>query len=416
MTQIDTSKQIGVETPTIVIAAKSVARESLFRRLIALTFRPSIVQGFVVLADQGFRSGSTFLASLLVGRACGKEVYGFYTLLFSILVSAGAFQAGLTGTPYVALSPSKNKLEKHAYLGSVVAFHFLLSGVASFLIFGLAAMTYFCDVKVVPVELLLGFSVALVFVLFRDFIRQVLTMQAGYAYMTMGFCSAVPAFGILWFKRRNIVFHSHRFASHVKESWSIGRWLIGRASITLISGPIYCLALGVFKGPASVGLYGACMLPISFLSPIGQAINAFITPKASHAAVRNLKEVRTIVLTSVAVLGVPLISFCLLLFFFSEYVMAILFEGRYAPSSWLLLTFASQMAVLVVSASVDSGLIALKHTELGFKAQVIAAIVTIIIGLPLVYFLGIWGVGLGFLTSRLSSRLYQCVHFIRLTR
>ena len=67
----------------------------------------AVAQGLLVLGDQAFRSVSTFLSAMLVGRACGQVEYGLYTLLLTLLVTAEAFQAALVSTPYVVQSPSK---------------------------------------------------------------------------------------------------------------------------------------------------------------------------------------------------------------------------------------------------------------------------------------------------------------------
>ena len=438
LSQIETSGQVVIE-PTDEMP--------FVRRLFAKLFRPSVRQGLVVLFDQGFRSGSTFLASLLVGRACGKEEYGLYTLFFTFLVSGTGFQTSLTGTPYITLSPGKTGAEKKSYLGSVLFLHLVLSVTGCLIILVIVGIQSIIGIELAPNKLLFAFSAALVFVLFRDFMRQVLladlavwqnlffgiavhvstmsvllwlylseSIHAHSVYIAMALCSILPVLVLLWHIRENIHLDINKIKTHVKDNWQLGRWLVARTTAILISGPLYCWALGAFKGPAVVGLYGACMLPIAFVSPIGQAMDAFMTPKASHAAIRALKEVKRIVFISAGVLGVPLILFSFFLFLFSDNVMVMLFDGKYLPSPWLLLIFALQMAVVVLSAPVNSGLIALKRTDLLFKAQVLAVIVTLTAGIPLVYFLGIWGVALGFLITRLSDKLYQWVFFFKLTR
>jgi len=41
-----------------------------------MTKTSALTQGLLVLGDQGFRSASTFVSAMLVGRACGQIEYG----------------------------------------------------------------------------------------------------------------------------------------------------------------------------------------------------------------------------------------------------------------------------------------------------------------------------------------------------
>ena len=55
-------------------------------RTVSGFLRSNVGQGFIALADQVLVSGGRFAASVLVGRLCGKEPLGFYTLGFTVLL------------------------------------------------------------------------------------------------------------------------------------------------------------------------------------------------------------------------------------------------------------------------------------------------------------------------------------------
>ena len=436
----------GCAGPEAGIAGDLSVGAAPARRAARRILPAGLQQWALVFVDQGMRSASTFAAGLLLGRACARAEYGFYTLFFSILVSAAAFHAGLVGTPYVALSASKDERSLAAYLGSVVVFQTVLLLVAAFVLVALALMEWVADVTPVPAALYVCFAMALVSVLFRDFVRQLLladlhvwssllltlavqtpmivllvvlywtrVLGVGTTFCTMAVCSAVPAIVVLVRMRARMHLERALLAGHVRENWRLGRWLTARASVNLVAGPLYGWVLFASAGPAAVGLYGACMMPALFLSPMCQALSAFGLPKASRAATRGLPQVRRVVMAIAAALAVPLVLYCVGIYVFSEPLMQVLFAGKYMPAAGLLVLFSAEMAILVISSAADCGLTAIRRTEAGFVAEVLSAAVTVVVGLPLVYLFGVWGVGLGLVASRLISRCYLWLCLLRFT-
>lgn len=436
----------GCAGPKVCIGGDLSVGSAPVQRVAQRILPAGLQQWALVFLDQGMRSASTFAAGLLLGRACARAEYGFYTLFFSILVSAAAFHAGLVGTPYVALSASKDERSRAAYLGSVVVFQAVLLLAAAFVLLALALVEWVADVTPVPAVLYVCFAMALVSVLFRDFVRQLLladlhvwnsllltvTVQTpmivllvvlywtrvlgvGATFCTMAVCSAVPATLVLVRMRTRMRLERAVLAEHVRENWRLGRWLTARASVNLVAGPLYGWVLFASAGPAAVGLYGACMMPALFLSPMCQALSAFGLPKASRAATRGLPQVRRVVVAIAAALAVPLVLYCVGVYAFSEPLMRVLFAGKYVPVAGLLVLFSVEMAILVISSAADCGLTAIKHTEAGFIAEVLSAAITVVVGLPLVVLFGVWGVGLGLVASRLISRCYLWLCLLRLT-
>ena len=95
--------------------------------------------------------------------------------------------------------------------------------------------------------------------------------------------------------------------------------------------------------------------------------------------------------------------------------MDLLFEGKYVVSPYLTFLFALHMTLLVASTSICSCIIALRRSDVSFKAELIAVVVTLCFGVPLVYSIGIWGAAIGLLVSCSCNMLYQWVAFFRLT-
>ncbi len=424
-----------------------MARMYLVQPLRFLARTSALRQGVLVLGDQGFRSASTFLAAMLVGRACGQVEYGFYTLLLTILVSAEAFQAALVTTPYVVQSPSRAAKDKDIYLGNAVLIQFLIAAATSACLLGVLYAFPLAGSGALSRWMLPAFALAYFAVLFREFFRQVLLadlkvgwnlvfgaavhgslilvllglilaggLNARTAYASVAGCSLIPALVVLGSKRRHIRFRVQGLGGQLLDNWCIGRWLVAQAVIMIVSGPVYSWVLASSRGAAAVGLLGACLLPSSVMSPLAQALQAFLLPKASHAVQRGIHHVRRIVLLSSVTVGLPLLAFPVVLGLFSQTIMDALFAGKYNPSGWLVLFFALRTYVVVVFVPLQAGLIACRQTYATFKSEVISLVLTVLVGLPLTCILGVWGVAWGFLLTRSLSKLYLLAVFRRYMR
>lgn len=404
-------------------------------------------QGMLVLGDQGFRGASSFVIAILLGRACGRVEYGLYTLLFSLLVTAEAFQAALICTPYVVQSPSKTAIDRPSHLGNTLLIQLftavvtLVSGLGMLWIFPLS-WTRDLSAGTVP-----AFAAAYLAVLCREFIRQVLLadLRVGWnlfygglihlsliacsiwlallgklnsrtALECMAVCSVLPVLLVLCQERHSIRFDLKKLRGQLVENWDVGRWLVAQAVITVVSGPLYSWVLASSKGAATVGVLGACLVPVSVLSPVVQALNAFLLPKASHAVQRGVAHVRRIVLLSTITVGVTMSVIPITIALFSDTIMAVLFAGKYSPSAWLVLFFALRTYIIMTFVPFAVGLIAFKKTYLSFKSEMISLVLTVLIGLPMTCLFGVWGVACGFLLTRLASRVYLAMSFERCTK
>ncbi len=402
----------------------------------------TVTQGLLVLTDQSFRSASTFLAATLVGRACGEAEYGFYTLLLTLLVTAETFQAALVSTPYVVQNPSKTGRDKEIYLGNAVVIQFLVAAGTALLLLALLYAFPLPESGALSPWIVPIFAVAYFSVLFREFLRQVLLadLKVGWnlafgavvhgsllavllglawagsldtrtAYATVAGCSLLPALFVLGRQRRRMRLGLSGLAGQFLDHWRVGRWLFAQAIIVVVSGPVYGWVLGFSWGAAALGLLGACLLPGSVMSPVVQAIHALLLPNASHAAQRGLHDVRRIVLRSSVTIALTFVAFPILLGLFAAPIMKLLLAGKYNPSGWLVGFLALRTYLIVTAVPLTVGLIVCKQAYAVFKSEMVSLILTVLIGLPLTRWLGVWGVAWGFLLTRLFSRVYIALAF-----
>lgn len=395
-----------------------------------------------MLGDQSFRSTSTFLSALLVGRVCGQVEYGLYTLLLTLLVTAEAFQAAIVSTPYVVQNPSRAAHGKEVHLGNAVAIQFLVAAGTAVLLLGLLYAFPLPGSGGLSPWTIPAFAVAYFGVLFREFFRQVLladlevgrnlafgtavhgsliavllglvlmgSLNAWTAYAAVAGCSIGPALLVLWLKRHHMRLDVKSLTSQFLEYWHIGRWLFAQAALVVVSGPVYSWVLASSRGAAAVGLLGACLLPGSVMSPLVQALHALLLPKASHAIGRGIDQVRRIVLRSSVAVGCTFIVLPIVLGWFAAPIMQLLFAGKYNPSGWLVAFLALRTYLVVTAVPLTVGLVVCQQAYAVFKSEVVSLVLTVFIGLPLTWAFGVWGVAWGFLLTRLANRVYLALAF-----
>ena len=75
---------------------------------------------FLAPADQSVYSGTNFLTTVLLGRLCGADELGTYSLAFTLLVLAAAAQESLVSTPYMIYAQRRRRAALRCYAGSTL--------------------------------------------------------------------------------------------------------------------------------------------------------------------------------------------------------------------------------------------------------------------------------------------------------
>jgi len=401
-------------------------------------------QGLVVVADQSLCSLANFLTGVLVARSCSKEEYGLYVLAFTLLMTAQGVQTSLTGTPYTVLSPRLNRQDRKAYLGSTLLMHLGISLLAALTFVAAAGLLHWLGRGGGLPQVLAVLAAACGFVLLRDFVRTVLLAQlrvwAGFclglssSVMTVGllgwaywggWLSAPAAYGIMAFGAapalvvlfrnwRNIKIAGYQITRQISPNWGIGKWLLGSTAAYMVMAQVYPWALALAAGTGSAAVLGACMAPIMALNPLLIGMGKFMAPKMAHAAVVGPRHVRKAVSWATLLLAGPLLVLIPGAVFFSEDALWILFGTKYTGYGPVLIVLALGLGVGVLSRPAVAGVTAMGKASLIFRADSVAALTSLAIGLPLALLWGPLGAAWGLLCSQLARCLYLLSGFRKL--
>lgn len=421
-------------------------RESLFRRLIAKAFSPAVRQATVVLFDQGFCSVANFLTGVLVARACIKAEYGLFIIGLTLMRFIIGIHNSVVSIPYTIQSPHFKDRKRAAYFGSTLLHQLgicVLSTLGILLCSVIVSATGRNDELA---RILMALSVAAIALLMQEFMRFVFlaelrfwasfvmgfiasvatitsmfvayfagNLSAPKAFLIMACCSGMPAIVAVLSHRKQLIILKNHVIDDLKINWKLGKWLVAKTLVYMPAVQIYPFALAAILDAEKAAVYGACLTLASLMNPLFIGIANYLRPKASHAAVKKASSIRRIIYSGLVVVIIPLMALLIGAIFFGNTALVIFFGSKYYGLGSVLVLCVLAISVFVINTIISVGIESLGKTDISFKGRTIGAVVSLVIGLPLVCIAGPSGAAIGLLFSHILTGLYWWKQFEKLT-
>ena len=376
---------------------------------------PILQTGMFSMFDQAVVSGTNFLTTLMIARACSQDELGAYSLAWAVVLFLAAVQGNLISVPYTIYCHRRDGHSLAEYAGSTLM-HQLITSVAAVtcvLGLGLVLSLGIGPPGVRPVAwVLLG---AIPFILLRDFARRfsfahlalrtaiamdiivsllqlgsllvlwrLHLLSAAAAYVAMGGACAVACFAWWLGKGQAVRFSRRGLAQDWRQNWSFGKWALA-GQLTGLAFYALPWLLAAVHGEAETGEFAACATLVGLSNLFVMGLSNFLTPKTAHAFARRgvpaLRGVlRKAMLLSMGVLG----SLCVAAFFLGDFVAGILFGPEYTNTGMVItvLALATLADALVLTAS--TGLWAMDRPAANLRADLVQMFVTLAAALWLV--------------------------------
>ena len=405
-------------------------------------------QGMVSLVDQALVSGTNFFTSVIIGRICGADELGVYSLAFTILWMTLNVQMSLITLPYTIYGNRLEGRRRAEYAGAVLS-HFLMLAVAAVLCLALAAVVLLGigPAGLAAVIAMLAGSIG--FVLLREFARRLAlahlhtttalwldlgtsvvqiagllilaalgTLSAVTAYVVIGLACAVAGLAWLACARGDFAVKRGRVFKELKRNWLFGRWVFAAAVTWSVHGYVVYWILAFALDTTATGVFAACMTLIMFANPVMMGIGNVLMPKSAQAAARGGSVgVRRIVVKATLVLGGAMAAYCLLIMLIGDPLMQLLYkEPVYAGHGHVLIVLALGKLIASLGSASDSGLWAIERPDMGFVANLLAACTTLSATACLLSGWGILGAAYALLAGDLVGAGGRCVAFFWLSR
>jgi O-antigen/teichoic acid export membrane protein len=428
--------------PVTVGPEPSPRLEGLLRQALGTTGQKWIL----TIADQAIVSGAGFVASIIIGRACGKEELGLYVLGMTILSLMTEVQNAVIWSPYTVFSPRLSGSDQALYTGSTFVHQWTLAALGLLVLSGFGG----------PLSRRLGphgletvvwiLVICGSFFLFREYVRRlcfaalrmkaVLLVDSGVAAVQTiallilaygGRLSAASALGLMalagglaglsWliWNRRSFKFSLAQVISDFKGNWSFGKWLLADTLAYFLSWEMYPLVLSAFHGAAAVGVLAASQRVVTLIWPFLQGCLNFLPARAAHALAHGgLDELRALVVKSTVVIAAIVSLFCVPLLGFGSQLVEFLYGPQYAGNSLLVSVLSLGILVYSFSLGMEFGIWALGRSDLNLKINLVRLAVAFTVGLWLVKAFGPLGAAWGLLLGNLVALVVQYFTFIKL--
>lgn len=422
--------------------------ESRLGRLLRALLGTRARQGALTLADQAVTSGTNFLTTVILGRACLQHELGLYAMGFSLVVVLMGVSRALIWMPYTTRSPHMAGPRLTRYTGSVtvhMAVFCLLTGL------GLAVAAAVTGLSAGGGQLsglLAVLAVAAALMLFREYIRRVYLarmqisrallldiamaalqlgglgllalgglLSAQAAYWTIALACASVAAAWLLVTRRQLHLRIRPTWTDWRRNWKLARWMFAAALIAVAATGVYPWILALFHGAASVGVMAAAQSVVFLANPFLLGVSGFYGPFAAHTYARNGAErlgraVRWGTLGLMSVMGL----FCTFVSVWGGQLVQLLYGPQYAGEGGVVRALACAQLAEAACIPVSFGLLALGRADYTLKCAVIQLAVTLTLGLWCIERFGAAGVGYAALVGCLAAAALQWSAFRRIVR
>jgi O-antigen/teichoic acid export membrane protein len=451
MPEITKSSKLILSIVSAVIERTQIRRQrDTWMRLIVKFARGKAAHnGILTLVDQTVVSGTNFITGVILGRMCTKDEFGLYMLGFSIVyIFLIDVHHSIITSPYTVYSPRLNSDEKALYTGSTLIHELSLCLLTVlFLIFFGIVLSYIGNggglARVVWI-----LATVITFIMFKEYarrisfaqmhIRMVLVLDTGVAfsqivglwliaryaslsveqaYRIIGVVCGIASLGWFISIRDHFVYSIKHAILHFLRNWEFGKWMLATHLANVASIQLYPWLVAIFHGTAATGVLGACQNITYFANPLLLGFSNFLGPETAHSfAEGGSRRLGQTVRKSTIVLAGGMGLFCSVVAVFGGQLVAIIYGDKYAGNAQLVAVLAIGYLVSSLSMPLTYGLLSLERPDVPFKSYVLATVVSVILGIPLIRFYGVSGAGVAIGLSTVSAALFRVRYFLILAK
>jgi O-antigen/teichoic acid export membrane protein len=381
--------------------------------------------------DQGLISGSNFLIAVLLARWLTRDDYGAYAMGFSIFILLYGFQNAFLLEPMSVFGPESYPRCLTGYVKKLLGYHFVLAFLLSLLVVVGIILLPFFQVDRALTSAMWGVCIALPLILFYWICRRAayLKFAPGLAVIGsttycltvlvlvlvlkrwlspfMGFLiqalAAIPAALLLlaFLRSGSDLQPSPSSAEVLRQHWRYGRWVVGSAIVTWISGYAYYVIVGALLPMQDVAALRALR---NLTEPCYRAMAAIILLVLPWASSRYAEEGRRGLQRRTRQLnwlfGGSALAYFLAVCLFRNRVMSFLYAGRYNESSHLLVLATAPLVLIAASLGSEVAVQVMQAPSEVFLAYGASGALTLLLGIA---FTRYWGLVGGLISILISS-------------
>ncbi|MCL4249802.1 MAG: oligosaccharide flippase family protein [Anaerolineae bacterium] len=386
------------------------------------------------VGDQLIFSGSNFLTSVLLARWMTYNDYGAFTYGYSLFLLLASFHNALLLEPFTIVGSSQHRFSLRTYAQRFARLQVYWTLITSAIGLPVGLGVWLAGDAILG-QALLGLSLAQSAMLYFWYVRRkwyvaqhidralvgtiiyavtqliiVLSLQRIGGLTPFSAFAAIGVAGLIasWAAQLSQIEQDSVSAALpmeqvVSENWKYGKWVMLAGVLSWLTWQGYSVLTGSILNLADAGGLKALQ---NLINPVTQLITAFslvFMPSIArrHAEYGDRVLYRDLLLYSVFLTAIT-VSYWLLLVIFQEPIFNLLYGGQYGEYLHALPFLALLPVVIALTTSWAIGLRVLRQTRLLFWLDSIGGLLTITVGVVLVYQYGFTGVVAGSLLSSFS--------------
>jgi O-antigen/teichoic acid export membrane protein len=390
-------------------------------------------RGFWAISDQGLFATSNFLLNVLLARWLDPKGYGAFALAYSIFLLLGTVHTALLTEPMLVFAPGRYRDRFRTYLETVLNGHWKLSSILVLALVLTAVVMLAAGSQPVG-SALLALAIAAPFILLQWLMRRacyarleprtaaiaglgyaVWLITGAYALYRWQELSAFSAlilmglgslFAAAWLSRRvNVRLMSAGLRSLESEvrrdHWTYGRWAVGTGALGWVPSNVYYVLLPIWGGLEATGALRALF---NILSPVIQANAALgLVLLPALVGVRGTSVFKSRLMAAGAIFMVTAVGYWVLLGLFHEPLLHWLYRGKYDEYNLALVVLGALGVSSAFVSVASTALRSLERPDRVFWSYVLSSIVAIVLGVPLIVQLGVFGAALALTISSIAA-------------
>ncbi|HET7208407.1 MAG TPA: hypothetical protein VFI95_17655 [Terriglobales bacterium] len=404
---------------------------------------PWLGKGSLAVADQGLFAGSNFLLNVLLARWLTPADYGAFALAYSIFLLLLLLHNALLTGPMLVFGPGKYRQRFREYLGVVLRGHFVLIIPVTALLISTAFLlgwvyspgverAFLALAAAGPLILLLWLLRRAFYVLLNPgwsatsggiylliLLGSAVTLHVigrltpATGFLAMGAASFIASLLLVVLLQPRLANNSLSIRAIAADHWRYGKWVVAAAGPNWVTDNAYFLVLPAWVSLAEAGALKALLnLAMPALQTIA-AVGVLLLPILVRD--RHLGGPRAMMRTIKLCLGLFLLgsaSYLLVLWGFRLEMFRLLYAGKYGTyASWPLLLAALLPFAQSLTVVVGGALGALERPDLAFWPSVGSCTLTLALGFPLAFNLGLGGALAGLVASYILMGLFMLFFF-----
>ncbi|HMP39506.1 MAG TPA: oligosaccharide flippase family protein [Roseiflexaceae bacterium] len=391
-------------------------------------------RGMIAIIDQGAVSGVNFLTALVLARYLSLTDFGHYALVFTVLLLINAIQSAIITGPLMVMVPRYEQHRAQAYLSSLwlIQLVFCVIALLGIALLHLAIAHWAPDL--VPDASMIAILLAIATYLGQEFLRRTLfALQDS----TGGLLSDLVSYGlqlvvivlliagqqltlehVFWAMaltsllgcvvaavRMRLTLHGigrQVLGDAWQQNWRYGRWLFGSAVSSWGSSQVYFIIVAALLSPEATALMAASrnILGVTHIFLLG--LENFVPTTLTHVLLKEGVDAMKRWLQRFTLIGAFLMgAYCLAAVVFADPLMQLLFGPQYANTAMVVAIISLSYFISFFYRPPMIALRVLGAPRSIFVANLIAALVTIVVAGGLVSYGGINGAAIGLVVTQL---------------